>query len=79
MSSVSVPEPTLPSRVVLAAENPPVNAGNIRDMSSIPGLGRSPGGGCGNALQYFCLENPQTEEPTEAVVRWVAKSQTPLK
>ena len=33
-------------------------AGNIRDTSSIPGLGRSPGGGHGNPLQYFCLENP---------------------
>ena len=38
------------------------NAGDIRDMGSIPGLGRSPGGGHGNPLQYSCLENP-TEEP----------------
>ena len=34
------------------------NAGNARDMGSIPGLGRSPGEGHGNPLQYSCLENP---------------------
>ena len=36
----------------------PANAGDIRDTSSIPGLGRSPGGEHGNPLQYSCLENP---------------------
>ena len=41
-------------------KNPPANAG---DTGSIPGLGRSPGGGHGNPLQYSCLENPWTEEP----------------
>ena len=35
-----------------------VNRGDLRDMSSIPGLGSSPGGGHGNPLQYSCLENP---------------------
>ena len=39
-------------------KNLPVNAGNARDMGSIPGLGRSPGVGNGNPLQYSCLENP---------------------
>ena len=34
------------------------SACNVRDMSSIPGLGRSPGGGHGNPHQYSCLENP---------------------
>ena len=34
-----------------------------RDLGSIPGSGRSPGGGHGNLLQYSCLENPQGEEP----------------
>jgi len=38
--------------VALVVKNPPANAGNIRDMGSIPGLGRSPGGGHGNPLQY---------------------------
>ena len=39
------------------------NAGDTRDMGSIPGLGRSPGKGNGNPLQYSCLEMPWTEEP----------------
>ena len=39
-------------------KNLPANAGNIRELDSIPGLGRSPGGGHGNPLQYSCLENP---------------------
>ena len=37
---------------------PPANAGDIRHVGSIPGLGRSPGGGHGNPLQYSCLKNP---------------------
>ena len=36
----------------------PANAGDVRDSSLIPGLGRSPGGGNGNPCQYSCLENP---------------------
>ena len=39
-------------------KNPPANAGDARDLGSIPGLGRSPGEGNGNPLQYSCLENP---------------------
>ena len=39
-------------------KNPPANAGNVKDMSSIPGLERCPGEGNGNPLQYFCLGNP---------------------
>jgi len=42
----------------LVVKNPPANAGNA---GSIPGLGRSPGGGNGNALQYSCLENPHEQ------------------
>ena len=41
----------------------PANAGELRDLGSIPGLGRSPGEGNGSPLQYSCLENPMTEEP----------------
>ena len=41
----------------------PANAGDLGDMGSIPGLGRSPGEGHGNPLQYSCLEIPWTEEP----------------
>ena len=44
------------SQMVLMVKNPPANAGDPRDMSSIPGLGRSPGVGNGNTLQYSCLE-----------------------
>ena len=39
-------------------KNPPAKVGDIRDTGSIPGSGRSPGGGHGNPLQYSCLENP---------------------
>ena len=39
-------------------KNPSASAGDIRDAGSIPGSGRSPGGGPGNPLQYSCLENP---------------------
>ena len=38
--------------------NPPANAGDTGIMSSIPGLGKCPGGGNGNPFQYSCLENP---------------------
>ena len=41
-----------------SGKNLPANVGDVRDTSSIPGLGRSPGGGHGNPLQYSCLENP---------------------
>jgi len=40
-----------------AVKNPPANAGDARDVGSISGLGRSPGIGNGNPLQYSCLEN----------------------
>ena len=39
------------SKVVLVLKNPPANAGDIRDVGSIPGSGRSPGGGNGNSHQ----------------------------
>ena len=44
--------------MVLVVKNPPTSVGDIRDMGSTPGLGRSPGGGHGNPFQYSCLENP---------------------
>ena len=49
---------------------------NSGDLGSIPGLGRSPGEGNGNPLQYPCLENPIDREAWEAIVHRVAKSQT---
>ena len=45
-------------RVALVIKNLPANAGDIRDVGLIPGLGRSPGEGHGNPLHYSCLENP---------------------
>ena len=44
--------------MALVVKNPRANTGDIRDVGSIPGSGRSPGGGHGNPLQYSCLENP---------------------
>ena len=52
------------------------NAEDIRDMGSIPGSGRSPGGGGGNPLQYSSLENPMDRGAWWATVHGVAKSQT---
>ena len=46
------------SQVVLMVKNLPANAANIRDVGSVPGLERSPGGGHGNPLQHACLEKP---------------------
>ena len=43
--------------MVLVVKNPPANAGDVRDAGSLPGSGRSPGGGDGNPLQCSCLEN----------------------
>jgi hypothetical protein len=66
-------------QVALVVKNPPVNAGNTRDSDQIPGLGRSPGGGDGNPLQYSCLENPVDRGIWQAVVHRVTNSQTRLK
>ena len=52
----------------LVVKNSPANAGDIRDMGSIPGLGRSQGGGHGNPLKCSCLENPMDRGAWQAVV-----------
>ena len=62
--------------MVLVVKNPPANAGNTRDLGSIPGLGRSPGEGDGNPLQYSCLENCRDRGAWQATVQEVTKSQT---
>ena len=59
-------------------KNPPANAGDVRDADSIPGLGRFPGGGNGNPLQYSCLGNPKDRGAKWATVHGVAKSWTLL-
>ena len=55
------------------------NAGDIRDVGSIPGSGRSPGGGNSNPLQYSCLENSMDSGAWRATVPGVAKSWARLK
>ena len=50
------------SQVAVVVKNTPTNAGDVREEGLIPGLGKSPGGGHGNPLQYSYLENPLTED-----------------
>ena len=64
------------SQAARAVKNLPANAGDTRDTGSIPGLGRSPGGGHGNPLQYPCLENPMDTGAWWAIAHRVAKSLT---
>ena len=66
------------SHVVLVVKHLPANAGDGRDAGSIPGSGRSPGGGNGNPLQDFCLENSMYRGAWWATVHGVAKSWTQL-
>ena len=67
------------SQVVLMVKNQPANAGDLRDVSLIPGSERSPGGGHGNPLQYSCLENPMDRGAWWATVHGVTMSQTRVK
>ena len=55
-------------------KNPPADAGDLGDSSSIPGWGRSPGGGNGNLLQYSCRENLMDTGAWRATVHGVAES-----
>ena len=64
------------SQVSVGVKNSPANAGDIRDVCSMPGSGRYPGGGHGNPLQYSCLENPKEGGAWRATVHEVAKSWT---
>ena len=57
-------------------KNLSANAGDIRDVGSVHGSRRSPGGGHGNPLQYSFLENPMDRGAWQATVHGVAKSQT---
>ena len=65
---------TQSSQVAVVIKNPPANAGDIRDVGSIPGLGRTPKGGHGNPHQYPCLENLMDGGVWWTAVRGVAKS-----
>ena len=59
-----------------SGKDPPDIAGDVSDVGSIPGLGRSPGGGHGSPLQYSCLENVMDRGAWRATAYEVAKSQT---
>ena len=67
------------SQLALMVKNLPSSAGGIKDVGSIPGSGRSPGGEHDNPLQCSCLENPMDRGAWQATVHRVAKSQTRLK
>ena len=62
-----------------AVKNPPANAGGLRNEVSVPGSGRSPGGGHGNLVQYSCLENLMDRGAWQDTVHGVAKSWRQLK
>ena len=57
-------------------KNLPASEGDVGDAGSIPGSGRSPGGGNGNPLQHSCLENPTDRGAWQVIVHRVAQSQT---
>ena len=61
--------------MVLVVENPLANAGDIRDVGLVPGLGRASGGGNGNPLQYSWLGNHMDRGAWQASVYRVTKSQ----
>ena len=62
--------------MVPVVKNLLANAGDIREVGSIPRLGRSPGGGYGNPLQYSCLENPREGGAWWATINGVAELDT---
>ena len=64
----------LASQVALVVKNLPANAGDIKIVGLIPGLGRSPGGGHGNPLQYSCLDSPMDRGAWWATTHMIAKS-----
>ena len=63
------------SQVVLVVKNLPANVGDVKHLGLIPGPGRFLGGGHGNPLQHYCLENPMDRGAWRAAVHRVAKSQ----
>ena len=67
---------TVTSQMAQVVKNPFANAGDTGDVGSIPGSGRSPGGGNGSPLQYTYPENPMNRGAWWATARGMAKSQT---
>ena len=66
------------SQVVFVVKTPPANAGDARDVGSVPELGRSPGGGNGNTLQYSCLKNSMGRGAWQSTACGASRSQTQL-
>ena len=64
------------SQVMLVVKKTLAYTGDVREGSSVLGLGRSPGGGHGNPLQYSCLENPMERGAWWAIIHGAAQSQT---
>ena len=64
------------SQVALVVKNLPANAGDVRDVGSVPQLGRSPEEGNGFPLQYSCLGNPMDRGAWQAIVHGVTESDT---
>jgi len=64
------------SQVALVVKYLPASRADLRDVGSIPGSGRSLGGGHGNPLQYSCLGNPKDRGAWWAIVHGVTKSRT---
>ena len=62
------------TQVVLMVKNPPANAGDMRDAGVILGLGKTPGEGSGNPLQYPCLDHSMDRGAWRAMFHRVAKS-----
>ena len=67
------------SQVALVVKNPSANAGDIRDIASIPGSGRSPGEGNGNPFQYPCMKNLMDRGAWWAIAHRVTESDTTKK
>ena len=63
------------SQVALVVKNLPANVGDVRDEGLILGLGKSPGGGHLNSLQYSCLESPKDRGAWWAIIHRVIQSQ----
>ena len=74
-TSLQVTVTALASRVARVVKNLPANSGDIRDVGSVPGSGRSLEEGHSNPFQYSCLENPMDRGAWWASVHGVTKSQ----